>query len=46
MKAHYAKIHQDIMQSKANLSDQEKMTEMKKWMDEAKAKFDAEPEDN
>ena len=41
MKPHYAEAHADVMMSKSNLTEEEKMQEMQKWVAENKAKFDA-----
>ena len=41
MKSHYGQAHADIMQSKANLSDEVKMAGMQKWMNENKTRFEA-----
>ena len=46
LKSHYSDKHMDFMMQKSNLTDDEKMTGMKKWMDNNKARFDAEPETN
>ncbi len=41
LKPHYAQAHADVMKGKSDLSDEEKMAEMNKWMTENKARFDA-----
>lgn len=41
LKPHYAEAHAEVMQSKAGLSDEEKMAEMNKWMEANKARFEA-----
>lgn len=41
LKPHYAEAHADVMQGKADQTDEEKMTEMRKWMDENRMRFDA-----
>jgi len=41
LKPHYAEAHADFMKQKGELPKEEQMTEMKKWMDENKARFDA-----
>ncbi|MCA9366461.1 hypothetical protein KC722_02675 [Candidatus Kaiserbacteria bacterium] len=41
LKPHYAEAHADFMKSKAELGQAEMMAEMKKWMDENKARFEA-----
>ena len=41
LKPHYAEAHAEVMQGKSGLSDEEKMTEMKKWMDENRTRFEA-----
>ncbi len=38
---HYAKAHADVMKGKSGLTDEEKHEEMKKWMVENNARFDA-----
>ena len=50
LKPHYGQAHMDIMQSKAHLSDEQKieqkMAEMQKWMSDNKARFEAQSENN
>lgn len=41
LKPHYAKAHADVMKGKSGLTDEEKQGEMKRWMLENKARFDA-----
>ena len=41
LKPHYAEAHIDFMQQKGELTKEEQMTEMQKWMVENKARFDA-----
>ncbi len=41
MKPHYAEMHADVMKANMGLSDEQKQTEMMKWMDANKARFDA-----
>jgi hypothetical protein len=38
---HYMQVHADVMKGKANLTDEEKKTEMDKWMAQNKARFEA-----
>lgn len=40
LKPHWAVAHEDIMQEKMALSEEEQKADMKKWMDENKARFD------
>ena len=41
MKPHYGEAHADVMQKNMHLNDEEKKSEMMKWMNENKARFDA-----
>lgn len=41
LRPHYASAHADVMQGKAGLTDEEKQEEMKKWMMDNKARFEA-----
>lgn len=41
LKPHYMEAHADVMQSKAGMTPEQMQMEMKKWMDENKARFDA-----
>lgn len=41
LKPHYGKAHADVMKSNFDLTDEEKQEEMKKWMAENKARFEA-----
>lgn len=41
LKPHYMEAHAEVMQSKAGMAPEQMQTEMKKWMDENKARFDA-----
>ena len=41
MKSHYGEAHQEAMNEKANLSQEEKMSHMQKWMNDARERFDA-----
>lgn len=38
---HYMEAHADVMMSKANLTDEEKKTEMNTWVAENKARFES-----
>jgi len=38
---HYMEAHADVMSSKANLTEEEKKTEMEKWMAENRQRFEA-----
>jgi hypothetical protein len=38
---HYMEAHAEVMKGKENLSDEEKKSEMQKWMALNKARFDA-----
>ena len=38
---HYMQAHAEVMQGKAHLSDDEKKSEMNKWMSENKARFNS-----
>ncbi len=42
LKPHYAEAHADFMKQKGNLSQDEQMAEMQKWMTDNKARFEAE----
>ena len=44
LKPHYGQAHMDVMQSKADLSDEQKITEMQKWMSDNKARFEVQSE--
>ena len=46
LKKHYGEKHMDFMMQKGNLTDEEKMDGMKKWMEDNKTRFDTEPETN
>jgi predicted RNase H-like HicB family nuclease len=41
LKPHYMEAHAEIMAGKAGLTPEEQKTEMEKWMDENKVRFDA-----
>jgi hypothetical protein len=41
LRPHYASAHAEVMQGKAGLTDEEKQEEMKNWMMENKARFEA-----
>ncbi len=41
LKPHYAEAHAEVMKGKANLTEEEQKSEMQKWMDENKARFEA-----
>lgn len=38
---HYGAVHAEVMQGKAGLTDEEKKTEMQKWMTDNRARFEA-----
>jgi hypothetical protein len=42
LKPHYGEAHAEIMNGKADLTEEEKRKEMEKWMAENKVRFDAE----
>jgi len=42
LKPHYAEAHADFMKQQGEKPKEEQMTEMQKWMDDNKARFDAE----
>ena len=46
LKPHYAEAHADFMKQKGEQSKQEQMAGMRQWMDNNKARFDAQLEDN
>ena len=41
LKPHYGEAHADVMKGKSGLTDEQKQEEMRKWMTENKARFDA-----
>lgn len=41
LKPHYAEAHADVMKGKAGLTPEEQMADMRKWMDDNRARFDA-----
>ncbi len=41
LKPHYAEAHADFMQAQGSKTQEEQMAEVKKWMDENKARFEA-----
>ncbi len=41
LKPHYGEAHADVMKGKSHLTDEGKQEEMKKWMSENKARFEA-----
>ena len=41
LKPHYAEAHADMMAKEGEKSPEEQQAGMKKWMEEAKARFDA-----
>jgi hypothetical protein len=41
MKPHYREVHSDYMKSKGELSPEEQQSEMQKWMQENRARFEA-----
>ncbi len=41
LKPHYAEAHAEFMEGKANLTPEEQMAEMQKWMEDNRARFDA-----
>lgn len=44
MKGHYTEAHKDVMKSEDTGSEEENMAKMKKWMDDAKTRWEALPE--
>ena len=45
LKPHYGEVHADHMKQMGELSKEEQMAGMQKWMAENKERFDARPED-
>lgn len=41
LKPHYAAAHADFMKAKSEMSKEQQMTEMQKWMEDNKARFEA-----
>jgi len=41
LKPHYTEAHAEVMKGKADLTPEQQKTEMQKWMDENKARFEA-----
>ena len=46
LKPHYAEVHADFMKQKGEQSKEEQMAGMQKWMNDNRARFDAQPESN
>ncbi len=46
LKSHYGEKHMDFMMQKSNLTDEEKMAGMQKWMSDNRARFESEPGKN
>lgn len=46
MKPHYAEAHADFMQKKGELPPKEQKAAMEEWMQENKARFEAQSDDN
>ena len=44
LKPHYGEVHADQMKQMAEMSKEEQMAGMQKWMADNKARFDAQPE--
>jgi len=40
LKPHYAEAHADFMKGKADLTPEQQKSEMQRWMDENKARFE------
>ena len=46
LKPHYAKAHSDVMKQAGNMTREEMMQKMNKWMDENRTRFENQPEDS
>lgn len=45
LKPHYAEAHSEVMKGKSGMTPEEQQEEMRTWMEENRARFEAQPED-